>query len=197
MSLKAIAPRRRGDSRPARLFQLPTASATRPPTPCRMNDGEVLLLENTRFHKGEEKNDPGLRDGARRQWRHLCQRRLLRAIAPTPRPKACSSPSRPMPAAPCRRARSAEKGTRHPKRPVVCDSRRAKVSTKIDLLQNLVKKVTRSSSGRMANTFLAAQGVDVGNRSASTILRRPPRPSSRRLGRRMRNRSSGRRRRCP
>ena len=43
-----------------------------------MKDGEVLLLENTRFHKGEEKNDPGLCRRTRQAGRLLCQRRFLR-----------------------------------------------------------------------------------------------------------------------
>ena len=36
-------------------------------------DGDVLLLENTRFHAGEEKNDPAFADAARAAGRHLCQ----------------------------------------------------------------------------------------------------------------------------
>ena len=44
----------------------------------KMKNGDVLLLENTRFHKGEEKNDPAHVDGARQARRRLCQRRLLR-----------------------------------------------------------------------------------------------------------------------
>ena len=44
----------------------------------KMKNGDILLLENTRFYKGEEKNDPALVDGARQARRHLCQRRLLR-----------------------------------------------------------------------------------------------------------------------
>jgi len=56
-----------------------------------------------------------------------------------------------------------EKGLGNPKRPVVAIVGGAKVSTKIDLLQNLVKKVDALViGGGMANTFLAAQGIDVG-----------------------------------
>ncbi len=44
----------------------------------KMKNGDVLLLENTRFHKGEEKNDPAHCRRARQARRRLCQRRLLR-----------------------------------------------------------------------------------------------------------------------
>ena len=68
-----------------------------------MNNGDILLLENTRFHKGEEKNDPAFTEAARRQWRHLRQRRLFRRA---PRPfldrRAWRICCRPLPAAPCR-----------------------------------------------------------------------------------------------
>ena len=56
-----------------------------------------------------------------------------------------------------------EKGLGKPVRPVVAIVGGAKVSSKIDLLQNLVKKVDALViGGGMANTFLAAQGIDVG-----------------------------------
>ncbi len=56
-----------------------------------------------------------------------------------------------------------EKGLGKPNRPVVAIVGGAKVSTKIDLLQNLVKKVDALViGGGMANTFIAAQGIDVG-----------------------------------
>ena len=43
----------------------------------KMNNGDILVLENTRFYKGEEKNDPALRRGDGQARRRLCQRRLL------------------------------------------------------------------------------------------------------------------------
>jgi phosphoglycerate kinase len=129
-----------------------------------MNAGDILLLENTRFHKGEEKNDPRFVTGARRQWRHLRQRCLL---GRPPRPcldrRAWPSSCRPMPAAPCRPSwkpsQSAGLATR---RPVMAIVGGAKVSTKIDLLEPRQKVDALAIGGGMANTFLAARGVNVG-----------------------------------
>ena len=80
-----------------------------------LGDGEVLLLENTRFHKGEEKNDPGLRRSTCRQWRDLRQRCVLGRPS-----RACldRGPG-PQPARLCRahhagRTRGAGKGPRQP-----------------------------------------------------------------------------------
>ena len=49
-----------------------------------LKDGDILLLENTRFHTGEEKNDPAFAEGAGEARRHLRQRRLLGRA-----PRAC------------------------------------------------------------------------------------------------------------
>ena len=62
----------------------------------KMKNGDVLLLENTRFHKGEEKNDPAPCRRARQARRPLCQRRLLRRpprarLDRGPRPQAAGS----------------------------------------------------------------------------------------------------------
>ena len=138
-----------------------------------MQDGDVLLLENTRFHKGEEKNDPAFVAGARQARRPLRQRRLLRRpprprLDRGPRPSSC----RPMPAARCRpssrrwRPRSA-----HPKRPVVAIVGGAKVSSKIDVLEHLVDKVDALViGGGMANTFLLAKGIAIGKSLAEPDL---------------------------
>ena len=69
-----------------------------------------------------------------------------------------------MPAAPCRpSSRRWKRASAIPTRPVVAIVGGAKVSTKIDLLMNLVKKVDALViGGGMANTFLAARGTDVG-----------------------------------
>ena len=80
-----------------------------------------------------------------------------------PRPKASATCCPPMPAAPCRPNSSAGKALEAPAHPVIAIVGGAKVSTKLDLLDNLVSKVDALViGGGMANTFLHAQGVDVG-----------------------------------
>ncbi|WP_457663167.1 phosphoglycerate kinase [Sinorhizobium medicae] len=129
-----------------------------------LNDGEVLLLENTQFHKGEEKNDPAfvtalaangdiyVNDAFSAAHRAHASTEGLAQHLP-------AYAGRTMQA----ELEALEKGLGNPQRPVVAIVGGAKVSTKIDLLQNLVKKVDALViGGGMANTFLAAQGVDVG-----------------------------------
>ncbi|OLP61072.1 phosphoglycerate kinase [Xaviernesmea oryzae] len=129
-----------------------------------MKDGDVLLLENTRFHKGEEKNDAEfvaalaangdiyVNDAFSAAHRaHASTEGLARHLP--------AYAGRTMQA----ELEALEKGLGNPKRPVVAIVGGAKVSTKIDLLQNLVKKVDALViGGGMANTFLAAGGTNVG-----------------------------------
>ena len=129
-----------------------------------MEDGSVLLLENVRFYPGEEKNDADFA-------------RALAANGDAYVNDAFSC---------CHRAHASTEGVAHllpsaagialeaelvalenalgqPKRPVAAVVGGAKVSTKLDVLTNLVEKVDHLIiGGGMANTFLAAQGVDVG-----------------------------------
>src|SRR5690606_30743605 len=129
-----------------------------------MKDGDVLLLENTRFHAGEEKNDPEfakalaangdiyVNDAFSAAHRAHASTEGLAHLLP-------AFAGRSMQA----ELEALEKGLGNPKRPVVAIVGGAKVSTKIDLLQNLVKKVDALViGGGMANTFLAAQGIGVG-----------------------------------
>ena len=126
--------------------------------------GDVLLLENTRYAKGEEANDPAFAA-------------LLASLGDVYVNDAFSA---------AHRAHASTEGVAHllpavaglamqaeldaltaaleaPKRPVMAIVGGAKVSTKLDLLGNLTKKVDRLViGGGMANTFLAAQGKDVG-----------------------------------
>lgn len=127
-------------------------------------DGDILLLENTRFHAGEEKNDPEFA-------RALAENGDIYvndAFSAAHRAHASTEGLAHLLPAYAGRTMQAEldaleKGLGNPKRPVVAIVGGAKVSTKIDLLQNLVKKVDALViGGGMANTFLAAQGVDVG-----------------------------------
>ena len=129
-----------------------------------MKDGDVLLLENTRFHAGEEKNDPAFA-------KELAANGDLYvddAFSAAHRAHASTEGLAHLLPAYAGRTMEAEldaleKGLGNPKRPVVAIVGGAKVSTKIDLLQNLVAKVDALViGGGMANTFLAAQGIDVG-----------------------------------
>lgn len=126
--------------------------------------GNILLLENTRFHKAEEKNDPDF-------VRALAANGDIYvndAFSAAHRAHASTEGlARHLPAYAGRTMQAElealEKGLGMPARPVVAIVGGAKVSTKIDLLQNLVKKVDALViGGGMANTFLAAQGVSVG-----------------------------------
>ena len=129
-----------------------------------MKDGDVLLLENTRFHAGEEANDPAfvaalaangdayVNDAFSAAHRaHASTEGLAHALP--------AHAGRTMQA----ELEALEKGLGQPRRPVVAIVGGAKVSTKIDLLSNLVGKVDALViGGGMANTFLAAQGIAVG-----------------------------------
>ena len=130
----------------------------------KMNDGDILLLENTRFHKGEEKNDPDFTAALAKNgdiYVNDAFSAAHRAHAST-EGLAHHLPSyagRTMQA----ELEALEKGLGNPARPVVAIVGGAKVSPKIDLLMNLVKKVDALViGGGMANTFLAARGVSVG-----------------------------------
>ena len=127
-------------------------------------EADVLLLENIRFHPGEEANDPvfaariaGLGDiycndafsAAHRA--HASTEALARHLP------ACAG--RLMQA----ELQALETALGTPQRPVVAVVGGAKVSTKLDLLGNLVARVDKLViGGGMANTFLAAQGLNVG-----------------------------------
>ena len=127
-------------------------------------DGEVLLLENTRFHAGEEKNDPDFAE----KLAHLGDVYVNDAFSAAHRAHASTEAlARLLPAAAGRlmaeELSALEKALGNPERPVAAVVGGAKVSTKLDLLSNLVEKVdTLVIGGGMANTFLAAQGLDVG-----------------------------------
>ena len=126
--------------------------------------GDVVLLENTRFHAGEEKNDGALAAA----MAELGDVYVNDAFSAAHRAHASTAGlAHLLPAAAGRlmeaelRALEAALGT--PKRPVVAVVGGAKVSTKLDLLGNLVSKVDHLViGGGMANTFLVAQGVEVG-----------------------------------
>jgi phosphoglycerate kinase len=126
--------------------------------------GDVVLLENTRFHPGEESNDPTFAAG----MAALGDVFVNDAFSAAHRAHASTTGlAHLLPAAAGRlmeaelRALEAALGT--PQRPVVAVVGGAKVSTKLDLLGNLVTKVDHLViGGGMANTFLVAQGIEVG-----------------------------------
>ena len=130
----------------------------------KMNDGDILLLENTRFHKGEEKNDPAFVTELAKNGDVY----VNDAFSAAHRAHASTEGlARHLPAYAGRTMQAElealEKGLGAPARPVVAIVGGAKVSTKIDLLMNLVKKVDALViGGGMANTFLAARGTQVG-----------------------------------
>jgi len=129
-----------------------------------MKAGDVLLLENTRFHAGEEQNAPDFAG----QLAELADVYVNDAFSAAHRAHASTEGvARLIPAyAGLSLQREIDHVTaalENPNRPVLAVVGGAKVSTKIDLLQNLVKKVDRLFvGGAMANTFLAARGHDVG-----------------------------------
>jgi phosphoglycerate kinase len=130
----------------------------------KMKDGDVLLLENTRFHAGEEKNDPELA----KQMAKLADFYVNDAFSSAHRAHASTEAVAHLLPNAAGRSMQAEltalgKALNDPERPVMAVIGGAKVSTKIALLENLVKKVeTLVIGGAMANTFLAAEGINVG-----------------------------------
>lgn len=129
-----------------------------------MKDGDILLLENTRFHKGEEKNDPAFTEELAANGDIY----VNDAFSAAHRAHASTEGlARQLPAYAGRtmeaELKALEKGLGKPAKPVIAIVGGAKVSTKIDLLMNLVKKVDALViGGGMANTFLAARGANVG-----------------------------------
>ncbi len=139
--------------------------------------GDVLLLENLRFHNEEEKNDKGFVD----QLAALGDIYVNDAFSAAHRAHASTEGVAHRLPALAGRLMQAElealgKALGNPKRPVVAIVGGAKVSTKLDLLGNLVGKVDKLIiGGGMANTFLLAQGIKVGKSlaekdSAATAL---------------------------
>ncbi|MEL6480049.1 MAG: phosphoglycerate kinase [Pseudomonadota bacterium] len=130
----------------------------------RLTKGQVLLLENTRFHLGEEANDPDFAD----QLAALGDVYVNDAFSAAHRAHASTEGvARRLPSAAGLLMQSElealAKALGAPQRPVVAVVGGAKVSTKLALLGNLMGRVDQIIiGGGMANTFLAAQGKAVG-----------------------------------
>lgn len=127
--------------------------------------GEVALLENVRFLEGEEENSEALS----KQLASLCDIFVMDAFAVAHRaqastcgvaqaaPIACAGPLLQ------KELQAVDAILKHPKPPVVAIVGGSKVSTKLQLLENLLNKVdTLVVGGGIANTFLAALGHNVG-----------------------------------
>lgn len=129
-----------------------------------LKDGDVLLLENTRYHAGEEKNDAAFADALAANGDVY----VNEALSAAHRAHASTEGLAHRLPAYAGREMQAEldaltKGLESPQRPVIALVGGAKVSSKIDLLENLVAKVDMLViGGGMANTFLHAQGKAVG-----------------------------------
>ncbi|MDD2862639.1 MAG: phosphoglycerate kinase, partial [Acidiphilium sp.] len=137
-----------------------------------MQDGDVLVLENTRFHEGEEANDVALamliathgemfvNDAFSAAHRAHATTEGIARLLPSYAGRLMQAELD---------ALNAALGT--PQRPVGAIVGGSKVSTKLDLLTNLITKVDLLViGGAMANTFLAAQGAELGKSLQETAL---------------------------
>jgi phosphoglycerate kinase len=137
-----------------------------------LKDGDVLLLENTRFHPEEEKNDPAFAQ----KLAALGDLYVNDAFSAAHRAHASTEGIARLLPSYAGRTMEAElaalaKGLEKPQHPVVAVVGGAKVSTKIDLLENLVAKVDALViGGGMANTFLHAIDIGIGKSLAEKDL---------------------------
>lgn len=129
-----------------------------------LHDGEVVLLENTRFHAGEEKNDKDFANNLA----ELGELYVNDAFSAAHRAHASTEALAHLLPSAAGRGMQAEldalgKALRNPQRPLAAVVGGAKISSKLDLLGNLVQKADfLIIGGGMANTFLAALGKPVG-----------------------------------
>ena len=137
-----------------------------------MKPGDVLLLENTRFHAGEEKNAPELIEALAK----LGDIYINDAFSVSHRAHASTEGVAHKLPAYAGRSLQAEldalsRVLETPEKPVAAIVGGAKISTKLELLGNLLSKVNfLIIGGAMANTFLAAQGKKVGKSLAETDM---------------------------
>ena len=134
--------------------------------------GSILVIENTRFHPGEEENDPELA----KRMASLGDIYVNDAFSAAHRAHASTEGvAHLLPSAAGRameeELKALEAGLGAPKRPVIAIVGGAKVSTKLDLLENLIHKVEALViGGAMANTFLHAGGLGIGKSLAEKDL---------------------------
>ncbi|WP_395651264.1 phosphoglycerate kinase [Brevundimonas sp.] len=129
-----------------------------------LDAGGVVLLENVRFHAGEEKNDPAFAA----QLAEIADVYVNDAFSAAHRAHASTEGVAHLITAYAgesmrRELEALDAALGNPKKPVIGIVGGSKVSTKLDLLKNLVGKLDKLAiGGGMANTFLFAQGVDIG-----------------------------------
>ena len=137
-----------------------------------MKAGDILVLENTRFHKEEEKNDPAFVQ----RLADLGDIYVNDAFSAAHRAHASTEGLGHKLPAFAGRTMQAEldalsRALVAPAKPVIALVGGAKVSTKLDLLENLVSRVDALViGGGMANTFLHAQGIKIGKSLAERDL---------------------------
>ncbi|HDH98177.1 MAG TPA: phosphoglycerate kinase [Deltaproteobacteria bacterium] len=130
-----------------------------------MSDGEVLLLENLRYHQGETKNDPGFAGALAK----MADVYINDAFAVSHRAHA-SVTGVPGLVKECaagflikQELLYFKKAMEEPARPLVAILGGAKISGKLEAIKNILNRVDKLIvGGAMANTFLAAQGIDIG-----------------------------------
>ena len=127
--------------------------------------GEVVLLENVRFNKGEKKN----RDELAQQMAALCDIYVMDAFATAHRAEASTHGVGRFAPVACagillvNELEALEQALMNPKRPLIAIVGGSKVSTKLTVLENLLGKVDKLIvGGGIANTFLAAAGYPIG-----------------------------------
>jgi phosphoglycerate kinase len=129
-----------------------------------LKEGDIVLLENLRFHKGEEKNDPAFVA----ELAKLGDLYVNDAFSAAHRAHASTEGlARHLPTAAGflmeAELNALSDALESPQKPVIAIVGGSKISTKLSVLDNLVKKVDYLFlGGGMANTFLVAQGVEVG-----------------------------------
>ena len=129
-----------------------------------MKDGDVILLENVRFHKQDEKNDPEFA----KKLASLAELYVNDAFGAAHRAHASTEGvTKFLPAVAgmlmAREIEVLEGLLTNPKRPFIAILGGAKISGKIDVIRNLLTKVdTLIVGGGMAYTFFKARGVEVG-----------------------------------
>ncbi len=131
-----------------------------------MSDGDVLLLENLRFHPEEEDND----DNFGKKLALLCDVYVNDAFAVSHRANASvAAITEHVPVSVAgfllqKEMEYFQKAMINPRRPLVAVVGGAKVSTKLAALENIIQRVDKLLiGGAMANTFLKSRGVDVGS----------------------------------